>query len=124
MWRRERQCKTCPRSHVFSIWITVSAAVEQGSIPAHSMVTMECTPPAPETACDKVESKELVREKKEDGVQQANAVKINKNSSILPLPVRIKHHWLKHAVPSSVVSSKPHCTTSSHAPATKVALVT
>jgi hypothetical protein len=64
VWRRERQCITCPRSHVFSIWITVSAAVEQGSIPAHSMVTMECTSPAPETACDKVESKKLVRVRK------------------------------------------------------------
>jgi hypothetical protein len=31
---------TCPLSHVFFMCTTVSAAVEQGSMPEHSMVTI------------------------------------------------------------------------------------
>jgi hypothetical protein len=36
----------------------------------------------------------------------------DKDKEKVQIPVRTKHHWLKTEVPSSVVSSKPHCTSS------------
>ena len=39
---------TWPLSQVFSMWPIVSAAVEHGSMPAHSTVIMECVLPATE----------------------------------------------------------------------------
>jgi hypothetical protein len=49
----------------------------------------------------------------ESGKIPAHSMVTTEYSSI---PVRIKHHWLKHACPSSEVSSNPHWMTSSHPP--------
>ena len=49
----------------------------------------------------------------ESGNIPAHSMVTTEYSSI---PVRIKHHWLMQACPSSEVSSNPHWTTSSHPP--------
>ena len=97
--------------------VTVSAAVEHGSTPAHSIVTREWASPVQKKGSTlRIKGMHNVRVRVRIRVRVRVRVRWGVHNVTWGVPVRTKHHWLKQAIPSRVVSSKPHCTTSSQPP--------